>query len=92
MTNLLKEARARFDIVLFDAPPILSNADAYVLAQKTDALLLVARLDRITRDQARRAARSLQTAEITPLGLIVTGLRDRDEAYGYAYGTDGESA
>ena len=90
MANLLKEARARFDIVLFDAPPILTNADTFVLAQKTDALLIVTRLDQITRDQARKAARALQTAEITPLGLIVTGVRNRDEAYGY--GTDAESA
>jgi receptor protein-tyrosine kinase len=92
MANLLKETRSRYDIVLFDAPPILTNADAYVLAQKTDALLLVTRLDRITRDQARRAALTLQAAEVTPLGLIVTGVRSRDEAYGYDYGPTDESA
>ena len=94
MTNLMKEARAHFDTILFDAPPILSSADAFVLAQKADALLLVARLDRITRNQARRAMHALRTAEITPLGLIVTGVRSRDDAYGYGYeyGSDNESA
>jgi receptor protein-tyrosine kinase len=92
MANLMKEARARFDTILFDAPPILSSADAFVLAQKADALLLVARLDRITRNQARRAMHTLRTAEITPLGLIITGVRSRDDAYGYEYGTDTESA
>ena len=94
MANLMKEARAHFDTILFDAPPILSSADAFVLAQKADALLLVARLDRITRNQARRAMHALRTAEITPLGLIVTGVRSRDDAYGYGYeyGTDTESA
>ncbi|MGA9761401.1 MAG: polysaccharide biosynthesis tyrosine autokinase [Gaiellaceae bacterium] len=92
MAALLKEACAQFDIVLFDAPPILASADAYVLAQKSDALLLVARLDRVTSDQARRAARTLRTAEVTPLGLIVTGIRSRDEAYGYDYGTAAETS
>ena len=92
MANLLKEAQARFEIVLFDAPPILTNADTYVLAKKTDALLLVARLDRITRSQARRAAHELRTAEITPLGLIITGIRTRDEAYGYGYGATTDEA
>jgi receptor protein-tyrosine kinase len=87
MTKLLKEARSRYDIVLFDAPPILANADAYVLAQKTDALLLVTRIDRITRDQARRAMLALRAADVTPLGLIITGVRGQDEAYGYYYGT-----
>jgi Mrp family chromosome partitioning ATPase len=90
MAALLKEARSEYDIVLFDAPPVLANADAYVLAQKADALLLVARLDRVTSDQARRAARTLRAAEVTPLGLIVTGIRSRDEAYGYEYGTTAE--
>jgi succinoglycan biosynthesis transport protein ExoP len=92
MTNLLREAQARFNIVLFDAPPVLTNADTYVLAQKTDALLLVVRLDRITRDQARRATHTLKAAEVTPLGLIVTGVRNRDEAYGHDYGTSADSA
>jgi succinoglycan biosynthesis transport protein ExoP len=94
MTNLLKEVRARYDVVLFDTPPILTNADTYVLAQQTDALLLVARLDRITRAQARRTRATLQTAKISPLGLIITGMREHDEAYGYnySYNGPGESA
>ena len=92
METLIKEASSSYDVVLFDAPPILVSADAYVLAQKVDALLLVARLDRVTSDQARVAARTLQTAEITPLGLIVTGIRIRNKVYGYDYGTTAERA
>lgn len=91
MESLLEEVRSKYDIVLFDAPPILASADAYVLAKKLDALLLVARIDRVTADQARRAALTLKTAEVTPLGLIVTGVRSRDAAYGYGYGKNTKS-
>ena len=91
MESLLEEVRSEYDIVLFDAPPILASADAYVLAKKLDAMLLVARIDRVTSDQAQTAARTLQAAEVTPLGLIVTGIRTRDAAYGYGYGKNGKS-
>lgn len=86
MASTLQEIEKSFDAVLFDAPPILSSADASVLAQQADGLLIVAHLHAITRDQARRAAHTLKTAEIAPLGLIVTGVRDHDGSYGYGYG------
>jgi capsular exopolysaccharide synthesis family protein len=84
MGRLLDLARANYDVVLLDSPPLLASGDASVLTQRADALLLVARVDRLTRDQARRALGQLRAAGSTPLGLIVTGVR-ADETYG-AYG------
>ncbi len=86
MAHTLEEIEKGFDVVLFDAPPVLSSSDASVLAQQADGLLIVAHLHGITREQARRTVHTLKTAEIAPLGLIVTGVRDRDGSYGYGYG------
>jgi capsular exopolysaccharide synthesis family protein len=85
MAGALEEIKQRFDVVLFDAPPLLAASDASVLTQHADGLLIVAKLHSITRDQVRRVTRTLEAAEISPLGLIVTGIRDRDDAYGYGY-------
>jgi succinoglycan biosynthesis transport protein ExoP len=91
MTELLEDAAVAFDVILFDAPPLLVSGEASVLAARADALLFVARLDRVTREEARRAARTLAAAELTPLGLIVTGrMSDKAQSYGYGYGSDEE--
>jgi hypothetical protein len=50
--------------------------------------VLVARLNHLTKNQARRAVRVMHATHITPTGIIVTG--DIDEpGYGYGYGYGG---
>jgi Mrp family chromosome partitioning ATPase/capsular polysaccharide biosynthesis protein len=84
MKRLLEQATTLFDVVLVDTPPILAGGESAALAQHGDALLIVASVDRLTRNGARRAARVLQSARIAPVGLIVTG-RHLDQG-GYLYG------
>jgi Mrp family chromosome partitioning ATPase/uncharacterized protein involved in exopolysaccharide biosynthesis len=43
MTKFLIDARARFDLVLLDGPPLSRNTNALTLASQTDGLLLVVR-------------------------------------------------
>ena len=58
--------------------------DAALLAQDADVLVMVARLNHLTRNQARRAVRVMSATRISPTGIIVTG--DMDEpSYGYGY-------
>jgi hypothetical protein len=55
-----------------------------MLAQGADVVVMVARLNHLTKNQARRAVRVMQATHISPTGIIVTG--DVDEpAYGYGY-------
>ena len=87
MQRFLQQAKQKYDVVVFDTPPLLANADAALLAQSADVLVMVARLNHLTRNQARRAVRVMGAAHISPTGIIVTG--DIDEpsyGYGYRYG------
>jgi Mrp family chromosome partitioning ATPase/capsular polysaccharide biosynthesis protein len=84
MRQLLKEASQNYDAIVVDTPPLLANADATLLAQGADILVLVARLDHLTRNQARRAYRAMTSMRLSPSGIIVTGEVD-DGAYGYGY-------
>lgn len=45
MQEFLAAARARFDLVLLDAPPLSRNNNAITLAPETDGILLVSRAD-----------------------------------------------
>jgi succinoglycan biosynthesis transport protein ExoP len=61
--------------LLIDSPPILGIADTQVLARISDEVLLVARLDRVSRYQAEELGGLLSRLEINPLGLTVVGAR-----------------
>jgi Mrp family chromosome partitioning ATPase/capsular polysaccharide biosynthesis protein len=87
MRQLLKEASQSYDAIILDTPPLLANADATLLAQSADTLVLVARLDHLTRNQARRAYRILTSMRLEPSGIIVTG-EVEDGVYGYGYGSN----
>ena len=84
MRKFLKKAQQHYDVVIFDTPPLLANADAALLGQHADVLVLVARLDHLTKNQARRAVRIMSATRLTPTGVIVTGEVD-ESVYGYGY-------
>jgi receptor protein-tyrosine kinase len=84
LVRLLDDARERFDVVLVDAPPLLLAGEAAMLARRSDTVLLVSQVDGLTRDDVRRVRARLAAAEITPLGLVITGVsEDLTKLYGY---------
>jgi Mrp family chromosome partitioning ATPase len=86
MRKLMEQARKNYDTIVLDTPPLLANADATLLAEGSDTLVIVARLDHVTRNQARRAFRVMSSMRLTPSGIIVTG-EVEDGLYGYGYGS-----
>ena len=84
MQKLLSDASRDYDIVILDTPPMLANADAMLLAREADILVVVARLDHLTRNQARRAVQVMNASRVVATGIIVTGELD-EPTYGYGY-------
>jgi Mrp family chromosome partitioning ATPase len=80
--EILDELAGRADLVLIDTAPLLSVGDALALSAKVDAMLLVARIDRLRRPVVRELQRTLAASPAKALGLIVTAA-DADESYGY---------
>jgi capsular exopolysaccharide synthesis family protein len=73
--EFFQEARAAFDFVVIDAPPVLPVADAMVLADLADAVLLVARTERTPRQAILDALDAL--AGTTLLGVVLNALPTR---------------
>ena len=84
MQKFLKQACADYDVVILDTPPMLANADAMLLAKEANVVIVVARLDHLTKNQARRAVQVMASTHVLPSGLIVTGEVD-EPTYGYGY-------
>ena len=84
--------RARADVVIIDAPPLLPVTDAAVLARQADGAILVVRHGKTTYAQVDRAVENLRLAGARLLGTIInmTPARGSDSyAYSYEYETTG---
>jgi Mrp family chromosome partitioning ATPase len=92
MGQVLEELADSHDLVIVDAPPLLPIADAQVLLahEMIDSCLVVARVYKTTRDQARRARAILDQHRIDRIGLVVTGVRERPGGYEYYGRLDGD--
>ncbi len=88
MDALLVELRARFDLVILDAPPVLALADARVLAQKADVTLLLACWRRTPKGAVRAALLELEAVGANLAGVALTQVdlkQERKPRYGGHY-------
>lgn len=82
MAGLLTTLRQRYDIVLVDVPPVLTDAAGVLVASHTDGCVLVVRHGRTTSEQAGAAAAELAAASVRLLGTVLTMVPKRALARG----------
>jgi len=83
MTGLLAAARAEFEYVLIDCPPVLPVADAVLIQDGLDGFLFVVRSRHSPRETVMRAAARLKPEKV--LGTVFNDQRDILPNY-YNYG------
>jgi capsular exopolysaccharide synthesis family protein len=81
--ELLDTVRHRYDTIVIDTPPSRQIADGIVIASKCDAVILVARLGLVRRDDLSTIVSRLASPSFRLLGAVVYGAGDERE-YGYA--------
>lgn len=69
MRRLLDEAKASFDWVIIDTPPVMLLPDAHLLASMVDGAVLVIRAHSTPHDASRRAAEALGRTRI--VGVVL---------------------
>lgn len=80
MAVLAVELRSRFDVVIYDAGPVLEVADAVVLADGLDGLVLVVRAGTTTSNELEDCLAIVHEARLTLLGTILAGVRAKRRA------------
>jgi Mrp family chromosome partitioning ATPase len=65
------ELREEFDYILIDAPAVGSNADAVILGQMVDGVVLVVEANSTRRETARMAKETFENAKVRLLGAIL---------------------
>ena len=89
LRTILETLTKRYDMVMVDAPPILSVADTRIVAPLTDALILVLRSGVTQREGAMEAYQLIQEDGVALLGTVLTDYdlsSDRRRQYYYDYG------
>lgn len=90
MDQVLTPLGEYFDYVLIDAPPLLLVTDAAVLGAKTRGVILAAASGKTKKQELSGAIRTLETAGVGLLGLVVTMLPTKGpDSYGYGTYTYG---
>lgn len=82
---ILSRLRERSDTVIVDSPPSLLVGDALVLSRHVDAILIVARIDAVTKPQLSQLRKLIAATPAKVLGVVITGT-SRASRYGYGYG------
>lgn len=89
--QLIDELDGRFDLVIFDAPPILAVTDAAILGRKAGAMIAVARHLVTPIGELEAVRKTLETAGVALKGTVFNGYDPRrakagGRRYGYGYG------
>ncbi len=93
MATFLAGLREQADILLFDSPPLLTVADASILAAHVDGILLVVDAGKTRREALKKAAEALRRVGAPVLGVVLNRVPVRSEDYyyySYYYSDEGE--
>jgi succinoglycan biosynthesis transport protein ExoP len=88
LTDLIEEFRQKFDVVLFDSPPVLPVTDASLLSPKLDCTVIIYEIGRTSRDALLRAKVQLESVGGKIAGIVLNHTRPQTEAiasYPYYY-------
>lgn len=84
MAHLIEALAKAFDIVIYDAPPVLSVTDAQILSTKVDGTVLVVREKKVEKEAVRQAVHLLKHVNGRIIGTIVNDVHgDAEGYYGY---------
>jgi polysaccharide biosynthesis transport protein len=97
-TRLLSSARMQqlvdglansgdFDLIIYDTPPVLGLADAALVAEHLDGLMLLVSLGRVDRGLPKGAIARIRSAGAQLLGVVTNAVKEEGgSASSYAYG------
>jgi capsular exopolysaccharide synthesis family protein len=84
MTDLIRNTKMRFDLVMFDSPPILGVSDGAVLASEVDLSIMVIEHRRFPRSMLQRVKQAVFNVGGNLMGVVLNKVDARhDSGYGY---------
>lgn len=82
--ELVAKLKEKFDIIIFDCPPILPVSDVVPVAHLSDGTIFVVSSKDTNKKSAKLAVTTLQRNGANVIGTVLTKVESRNEAY-YGY-------
>lgn len=76
MTDFIKTTKEIFDLVIFDAPPVIAVTDAQILASKVDGTVFVVRNGLAERNNILKAKEQLEKVDAKVIGTVFNGKKN----------------
>lgn len=84
MKDLVEQLQKKFDIVIFDAPALLSVADTLTIARLVDGVALVTRLAYSKVESVEEACRQLNEIQAHMIGVVINNAEENGTYYYHA--------
>jgi Mrp family chromosome partitioning ATPase len=100
MADFMQSVKARYDLVIYDSPPVISVSDTLVLGTLVDGVVLVVRSGGFPQEVIHQAKSQLEGVKANVVGVLLNSVNFKRDGYyyqyyyyynyGYTYGTDGK--
>jgi len=85
MDALIEKLKEKYDLIIFDAPPVLSVTDAQILSNKADGTILVLNAGTTEKESIVKAKEALASSQANILGTILNNFILQKDHYYYQY-------
>ncbi len=83
--ELVASLKQKYDMVIFDTPPLVGISDSSVLAKEMDGVVLVVQYRKYPRDMIIRAKQMLDTLGVAQVGVVLNNINIMRDDYYYYY-------
>jgi len=83
--ELVNSLKSKYDIVIFDAPPLVGISDSAVIAKEVDGVIMVVQYRKYPRDMIIRAKQMLDTLGVAQVGVVLNNINIMRDDYYYYY-------
>lgn len=85
MKELMELALDKYDLILFDSPPILAVTDAQILSNSCDGVVLVVSSGKTKKEMGQKAIELLTSAKAKLLGVVINNKKQKGGQDYYYY-------
>ena len=79
--QVVEEFKDKYDVIIFDTPPVGGLTDALIMSRLADAVLIVARAKKTTIEMLENTKEALKTVGANIVGVILNRVDNKDDKY-----------
>ncbi|MCM3174495.1 MULTISPECIES: CpsD/CapB family tyrosine-protein kinase [Paenibacillus] len=83
MKNLMNDLQAKYDVIMFDTPPVLAVTDALIVSSFCDGVLLVVNSGKVKKELVKKTKAHLEHVNARILGAILNNIKTTSNSVSY---------